>query len=435
VSFISISFIRFAKNDPVKHVLLLLFFIGFLANANSQCQPDPAITNIYQPVGNLPLPPDGLLKPSNFFAYPGQTFSQVITALAPQSTTVANPLGFPPTITVTINWIRVTSINNLPAWVSYQCGGQLDPLDPCKMAYPTWSCVSAYANTANGKVPMNEVPGTIYSLDVIVDANVSVLGTQSNYSGGSISLFILDSMTNSLTFNPCEGGTITANPFGGFNDPGAFVYTWSNGASSESISNVQSGWYSCTVLDQVTGWTATDSIYVNSTITPITISDINVTQPAGGNNGAIISSATGGTGNLTYAWIGPNGFTAQGTSIANLAGGTYILTVTDTAGCSNTATRTIEVTALAGISTQVKVFKVTPNPSSGILNVMLATENPTALQLKVVDQLGKVVFELENNEPTNQHREQLDLTHLAKGVYFIQAISGDKTSSIKFVIK
>jgi hypothetical protein len=110
-------------------------------------------------------------------------------------------------------------------------------------------------------------------------------------------------------------------------------------------------------------------------------------------------------------------------------------TYTDTAGCSNTATRTIEVTALAGISTQVKVFKVTPNPSSGILNVTLATENPTALQLKVVDQLGKVVFELENNEPTNQHREQLDLTHLAKGVYFIQAISGDKTSSIKFVIK
>ena len=90
---------------------------------------------------------------------------------------------------------------------------------------------------------------------------------------------------------------------------------------------------------------------------------------------------------------------------------------------------------MAGISTQVKVFKVTPNPSSGILNVMLTTENPTALQLKVVDQLGKVVFELERNELSNQHREQLDLTHLAKGVYFIQAISGDKTSSSKFVIK
>jgi hypothetical protein len=108
---------------------------------------------------------------------------------------------------------------------------------------------------------------------------------------------------------------------------------------------------------------------------------------------------------------------------------------TDTAGCANTATRTIEVTALAGISTQVNAFNVTPNPSSGILNVMLATENPSTLQVKVLDQLGKVVFELDRNEPTNQHREQLDLTHLAKGVYFIQAITGDKTSSSKFVIK
>ena len=151
---------------------LILVLLGF--TAYSQCQPSPAITNIYQPVGAIPLPTDGTLKPSNFFAYPGQTFSQVITALPPQSTTVANPIGFPPTITVNINWIRVTNINNLPAWVSYQCGGQLDPLDPCKMAYPTWSCVNAYANTANGKVPLTETPGTIYSLDVIVDANVTI---------------------------------------------------------------------------------------------------------------------------------------------------------------------------------------------------------------------------------------------------------------------
>jgi len=410
----------------VKHVLLSLFFIGFLANAYSQCQPDPAITNIYQPVGNLPLPPDGLLKPSNFFAYPGQTFSQVITALAPQSTTVANPLGFPPTITVTINWIRVTSINNLPAWVSYQCGGQLDPLDPCKMAYPTCSCVSAYANTANGKVPMNEVPGTIYSLDVIVDANVSVLGTQSNYSGGSISLFILDSMTNSLTFNPCEGGTITANPFGGFNDPGAFVYTWSNGASSESISNVQSGWYSCTVLDQVTGWTATDSIYVNSTITPITISDINVTQPAGGNNGAIISSATGGTGNLTYAWIGPNGFTAQGTSIANLAGGTYILTVTDTAGCSKTKTYNLSGAGIQDLTWSEGIL-LYPNPAGRNLHIKGISESEEITTIAIFQLAGAKVYE----HVVSKHTDNISLhfPKLAAGTYEVRITQGNRCTT------
>ncbi|NCU77457.1 MAG: hypothetical protein EBV59_11080, partial [Synechococcaceae bacterium WB7_1C_051] len=281
---------------------------------------------------------------------------------------MANPIGFPPTITVNINWIRVTNINNLPAWVSYQCGGQLDPLDPCKMAYPTWSCVNAYANTANGKVPLTETPGTIYSLDVIVDANVTVLGTQSNYNGGSISLFILDSMTNHLSFDACNGGTLSANASGGFNDPGAFVYTWSNGASSENISNLQNGWYSCTVLDQVTGWTATDSFYVASVNPQITITDIAVVAPSGGANGSITSSATGGTGNLTYSWSGPGGFTAQGASINNLAGGTYVLTVTDAAGCTKTKTYNLSGAGIQNLAWGEAIV-LYPNPAGRQLHI------------------------------------------------------------------
>ena len=415
----------------MKNFLLALLFIGVLATAHSQCQPNPAITNIYQPTGNLPLPPDGLLTPSNFFAYPGQSFSQVITALAPQSTTVANPIGFPPTITVTINWIRVTSIGNLPAWASYQCGGQLDPLDPCKMAYPTWSCVTAYANTANGKVPLNEIPGTVYSLDVIVDANVTVLGTQSNYNGGSISLFILDSMTNSLTYDPCDGGTITANPFGGFNDPGAFVYTWSNGQNTSEISNVQPGWYSCMVLDQVTGWTATDSIYVSSVIAPITISDINVTQPAGGNNGAITSSATGGSGNLTYAWTGPNGFTAQGASISNLAGGTYILTVTDTAGCTKTKTYNLSGAGIQDLAWSEAIV-LYPNPASRNLHIKGISESTENTTISIFQLAGTKVYEHVVSKSTD--KISLHLPKLTAGTYEVRIMQGNRCTTKQLFI-
>jgi len=397
---------------------LILVLLGF--TAYSQCQPSPAITNIYQPVGAIPLPTDGTLKPSNFFAYPGQTFSQVITALPPQSTTVANPIGFPPTITVNINWIRVTNINNLPAWVSYQCGGQLDPLDPCKMAYPTWSCVNAYANTANGKVPLTETPGTIYSLDVIVDANVTVLGTQSNYNGGSISLFILDSMTNHLSFDACNGGTLSANASGGFNDPGAFVYTWSNGASSENISNLQNGWYSCTVLDQVTGWTATDSFYVASVNPQITITDIAVVAPSGGTNGSITSSATGGTGNLTYSWSGPGGFTAQGASINNLAGGTYVLTVTDAAGCTKTKTYNLSGAGIQNLAWGEAIV-LYPNPAGRQLHIKGMALSLEKMDVKIYQNNGALVYatSLDASDDIS-----LTLPKLAAGTYDVHLFQG-----------
>lgn len=414
-----------------KAILLLSLALLNQCIAIAQCQPEAAITNIYQPVGALPLPTDGLLKPSNFFAYPGQPFSQVITALAPQQTTVDNPLGIPPTITVTLNWIRVTNINNLPAWVSYQCGGQLDPLDPCKMAYPTWSCVNAYANTANGKVPMNEVPGTIYSLDVIVDANVSVLGTQSNYSGGSISLFILDSMTNALTFDPCNGGKISANPFGGFNDPGAFVYTWSSGQQTQEISNVQNGWYSCTVLDQVTGWSATDSVYVSGVNPAITISDVAVTQPTVTNDGAITASAVGGTGALTFAWTGPNGFTAQGASISNLFGGYYILMVTDSAGCTKTKTYYLSALGLTSLEFTKKI-NLFPNPSKGVLNVKGLKESGEAVSIEVHSTSGNLVYKTTLQNPSS--KIQLNLPRMDAGNYEIHIQQGENLAVKRLII-
>ena len=96
-----------------KFIVLVLSMYTLSQTASAQCEPSPAVTNVYQPVGNVALPPGGVLVPTSFFAYPGQQLNQVITALAPQQTEIANPIGFPPTISVDINWIRVTNINNV----------------------------------------------------------------------------------------------------------------------------------------------------------------------------------------------------------------------------------------------------------------------------------------------------------------------------------
>ena len=75
------------------------------------------------------------------------------------------------------------------------------------------------------------------------------------------------------------------------------------------------------------------------TIYPIiTESHINVTS-SGANDGSITITITNPiTPPYIYSWTGPNGYTATTASISNLADGTYILTVTDAAGCTSVIT-------------------------------------------------------------------------------------------------
>ncbi len=57
----------------------------------------------------------------------------------------------------------------------------------------------------------------------------------------------------------------------------------------------------------------------------------------GGNDGTLISFATGGTGFLSASWIGPNGFTSTTFVNNNLFAGAYSLSLIDSIGCADTS--------------------------------------------------------------------------------------------------
>lgn len=401
-------------------ILLSLTLFSTSTLVYSQCEPLTSVTNIYQPVGFIPLPTDGKLAPSQFFCYPGQPFDAILTALAPQTFIIDNPIGFPPTINVNVNWIRLTDIQNLPSWVSYSCGGQLDPTDPCKMAFPTWSCVRAFSNQPDGKVPMTEVPGTTYSLDVIVDADVNPLGTQSNFNGGSITLFVLDNMSLTIDLDSCNGGQAIANAQGGFGDAAAYTYEWSNGDDLQVSSGLNNGWLSCIVTDQVTGWTAIDSVFVESTLAPIIIENEIITQPTG-NNGAISVTASGGQGNLTFEWTGPNGFTASSASISILAGGQYTLTITDMNGCSITEIYNLSTASI--IETVDNSISIYPNPASDFVIIKNAN-NAQTLKVEIYSMDGKIVQSEKLFSVNSEYK--LMLNNLFSGKYLLKIVTGDK---------
>jgi large repetitive protein len=131
-------------------------------------------------------------------------------------------------------------------------------------------------------------------------------------------------------------GQISAGATGGVTP---YNYLWTPGnVPSNTISNIPAGTYTITVTDN-NGCTVSQSATINN-IPPGTASISATTHVScfGGNNGTATASPAGGTPPYTYSWS-PIG---QTTAVAtNLPAGSYTVTITDSKGCTATATAII----------------------------------------------------------------------------------------------
>lgn len=98
-----------------------------------------------------------------------------------------------------------------------------------------------------------------------------------------------------------------------------------------TYSGVAPGNYQVAVSDAIGGF-ANIPVTIANVVTPLSVTN----QGAPVNNsdcsnpdGSISINVAGGSGNYTYSWTGPNGFTATTQDIAGLVGGSYSLTVSD----------------------------------------------------------------------------------------------------------
>ncbi len=109
---------------------------------------------------------------------------------------------------------------------------------------------------------------------------------------------------------------------------GMFTYLWSNGAATDTITNLSGGTYFITVTDE-NDCERIDSIIVNEP--NMLMANLSATEEtAGMMNGSATANPSGGTPGYSVAWS--NG--AMGLMIDNLSSGMYIATVTDTLGCT-----------------------------------------------------------------------------------------------------
>ena len=173
-------------------------------------------------------------------------------------------------------------------------------------------------------------------------------------------------LTSTPTHPSCLGvsnGNIALGIAGG-NAP--YSYSWSNGSTSQNLSNIPAGTYTVTVTD-ANGCTRTATNTLNATYaTSVTSSNTNTVSCFGGNNGIALATPAGGVTPYTYAWS--NG--ANTATASNLIAGIYTVTVTDANGCTATSSTTVTQPSAALSSSSTKTDVNCFGQSTGSITVI-----------------------------------------------------------------
>ncbi len=235
-----------------------------------------------------------------------------------------------------------TANNNSPV-----CAGQSIELYASGGTAYQWSGPNGFTSALQNPVRTNATTpmSGIYVVTVTnaegCNAVISTTVTVNNASTASIT----------GTAAVCAGQTITLNTGAGT----SYVWNGPNGYSNTTqqinITNAtaaNAGQYTVTVTNTAgCNATAVFSVVVSASPTPSVSGTTNIC--VGGN---INLTASGGT---NYLWNGPNSYAATGASV-NInsatvnASGTYLVTVTNAAGCTATASHTVNVSSSATAS-------------------------------------------------------------------------------------
>ncbi|MEL6865223.1 MAG: SprB repeat-containing protein, partial [Bacteroidota bacterium] len=118
-----------------------------------------------------------------------------------------------------------------------------------------------------------------------------------------------------------------------------YTYSWSNGASSQNLDNLNEGTYSVIVTD-ANGCTSTCEASIQTSTDLVLSCSASNTDCSNITSGSISVNVEGGLAPFSFAWS--NGATTQ--DLNEVPEGTYSLTVTDANNCSASCTATIENT-------------------------------------------------------------------------------------------
>lgn len=278
----------------------------------------------------------------------------------------------------------------------------------------------------------------------------STAPTPSTSSIGSTDYFV------SQTVNTCEGSraTITVNITAATTAPtvtSPISYCQNSAATPLTATGTNLLWYSA-----ATGGTGSSSAptpstvnpgsyYVSQTvcgegprativvnITPLPVVTVNSATICSGNSATITAS-----GASLYLWSTAETTTSISVAPTSTTTPTSYTVTGSTSGCSSKAISTVTVDVCIGIeeistSQEIAVY---PNPTNGEFNISITNANFKELELSIINLLGKEVFKTTYNNSGTNFNQQIDLSDLADGIYYIRINVGTNFKIKKLIVQ
>ena len=154
-------------------------------------------------------------------------------------------------------------------------------------------------------------------------------------------------------------------------------------------------------------------------------------------NDSTIKVFNGATFSNTTVWDFGDGTTSTVQNPVHVYDSTGIFTVTLTASgiCGSDAQTQTVTTQLVNTEDVLKVadnISVFPNPSNGQYTVSI--EGLTKdLTLKIVDVQGRVLRQWQYDNPTTNFIQNIDISDVAEGVYFLQVQTADGLDVVRLI--
>ncbi len=309
-------------------ICLMLFWASPGFATSNTCAISPAASYIYPvctaPSGSITMAPTGGVAPYRY-RWSNHDTTARITGLASGTYTVTVTDARQCTVVRTFNltpYIRVLTLST--ATKGDTCNAGIGSATVTVNGTGISAYTYEWSNGATTATASGLTAGT-YTVTVIDPQNCSATASATVTNIGTA---IVQNGTISQPLCPISTGAIHINPSGGT----ASVYSvvWSNGATTDTISNLTSGTYTATVHGR-NGCTNTASYVVNTPPAPIVITGTATPPLCSGGRGSISITSSGGTG-PTYTAVWSNG--ATGMTATNLLAGSYTVTVTDSKGCT-----------------------------------------------------------------------------------------------------
>lgn len=215
--------------------------------------------------------------------------------------------------------------------------------------------------------------------------------------------------SNVTCFSGVSNGSVDVTVSGGTSP---YTYSWNNGAITEDLANLGTGIYSITVTD-ANNCTANNSATITAPSDLVQSASIVNVLCAGGNNGAIHVTTTGGVPPYSYLWS-----TGQSTEdIQGLSAGSYTLTITDTNNCTD-----IQTYVVTEPNTSISL-------SSNVTNVSCYAGTNGVIDITTTGGTPGYTFQWSANNGIVIPQTTEDISNLSAGNYSLTATDANGCSS------